>query len=389
MRKLDLLFLVGTFRSATPMLAAIRHLAPRFRVGVLFADLNARMETKIAQGQALFRDLARQYGAVVCDREEALETRLLIVQQFAYEEAFLNQVKANVRGAHVWGMMTLAWAGIAVQDAYMQAFGVENLTVPDKGLAQYLIEKRGAQARYAGREMIEVGLPFRAYPLFEDFKADWIIAAPTLFSFTSERGKQAFLRAVLKLMAQMPASDVVAYKPHNGNKRDYFTPRLYDSLAAVLGFVPFAEKAVEALAGRAGERARGPLERLLTAFLHRRLLRRATPMARLTPYADISLEAFLPQVKKGVIGGLSNTIWGSLFFGLPYYNCVDDADRQGASELLKKDASPLLDMNLAYFGVPFCGGDLARGARSDKVVWKADKHRDWIGMIENALGEDA
>jgi hypothetical protein len=78
---------------------------------------------------------------------------------------------------------------------------------------------------------------------------------------------------------------------------------------------------------------------------------------------------FCPGVRKGVVGGLSNTIWGTVYFGLPFFNCIDPSLRNGASDLLAKESTTLLDLNLQYFGVPYCEGSLARGSRGESIVF--------------------
>jgi hypothetical protein len=107
-------------------------------------------------------------------------------------------------------------------------------------------------------------------------------------------------------------------------------------------------------------------------------------MTDLTPYSDISLEAFLPGVSGGVIGGLSNTIWGTLYFELTYYNCADEEERSKSTvnELLPhKDSSNYLDLNLQFFSVPSCHGDLSRGARGADIVTPQDRTGDLIEAI--------
>lgn len=381
----DLVLVIGYFRSALPMLAIIRHLSPLLRIGVCFQALSAQMDDKTGDAQKLFEELCRQYGATICDSGAITRCRLMLVQQYPYADDFVASVRADIKADKVWGMLTLAVMGIEAQDAFIAQFDVTRLTVPDKGLADYLIAARGAQARYAGIEMVEVGLPFRKYPVFPDFSADWIVAAPTLFSFHTEAGKQRFLRDVLKLMAQMCTTDVVAYKPHNGNAKDYFTPPLYAGIARVIGWVPKMESLLELVARRFPPGLGAHISPILTALLHAQVTRRAVPMISLTPLADMSLEAFLPGVRKGVIGGLSNTIWGASFFGLPYYNCVAPEERAGGeSKLLKKSAASLLDLNISYFGVPYCYGLIDKGATNAKVAFDPVRHRSLVDAVEVA-----
>lgn len=386
MKTFDVLLLVGTFRSAAPFLSVIRHLSAQHKIGVRFLPLDEKAEQKIGETQRIFEELCLRFGAELLQPQEDAEARLMIVQQFPYPFAFIDEVRAHIKARRVWGMMTLAWAGIEVQDAYMKQFAIERLVVPDRAFADFLIERRNAQARYEGLEMIGVGYPFQNYPVFPEFQADWIIAAPTLFSFHTEKGKQQFLRDVLRLLEQMPSSDVVVYKAHNGNRRDYFSPRIYYA-AARLFVGPFlGEGFLEKLAQALPPIISKHIERIVTGVLHLKLFRRARPMGEMTPYSDLALEAFLPGVRKGIIGGLSNTIWASLFFGIPYFNCVDDAYRaEGSSQLLQKDSSSLLDMNLEYFGVPYCAGDLERGAKNPAILYSKERYGNIVDLVKGGI----
>ncbi|MDD3287677.1 MAG: hypothetical protein PHX43_01545, partial [Alphaproteobacteria bacterium] len=328
----------------------------------------------------------QDFGASVYLSSQSIAAKLMIVQQFVYPDDFALSVRNNIKADRIVGLMTLAAAGLDKHDGFIKQFGISKVYVPDKLFSEFLIDRRDAKNRYDGVEMIEVGLPFREYPVFPEFKADWIIAAPTLFSFHAETDKHNFLRNVLKLMDSMPASDIIAYKPHNGNARDYFTPSLYYNLAKILTLCPFMEKLIEGALKKSPKALKKQFERVLTGLLHLRLLKRATPMSSLTKYADISLEAFLPGVKKGVIGGLSNTIWGSLFFGLPYYNCVDQGKLRGSeSELLNKSSAALLDVNVEYFGVSYCGGELSQGSLSDKIIYSKTRHKSIVSAVKELL----
>lgn len=381
-KKFDLVLVIGYFRSALPMLSVIRHLSHRLLIGVRFQALSVQVDAKTGRAQKLFEELCLQSGATVCRAGLPIRCRLMLVQQYPYTDEFVAAVHADIKSVYVWGMLTLAVMGIEVQDAFINQYGVTRLTVPDKGLANYLIASRGAKDRYADIEMVEVGLPFHKYPVFTDFSVDWIIAAPTLFSFHHELGKQKFLRDVLKLMAQLPKADIVAYKSHNGNTKDYFTPFIYAKIAQLIGWMPSAERLLGLLIWSLPEPVKKHVSRILTAILHARLMRRAVPMKNLSPLADMSIEAFLPGVRKGVIGGLSNTIWGVSFFGLPYFNCIKSEDHAGdKSELLQKSATTLLDLNINYFGVPYCNAGIEHGAINAKVAFDPARYLNLVDVV--------
>lgn len=385
MKYFDILLVLGYFRSATAYLSIIRYLSSEFRIGVLPVEADPSLKNKTGEAHALYLRLCVDFGAQIVDVDEPVQAGLMMVQQFPYPDELATRVMAKVSSDRRVGLMTLAMAGIEQHDHFLAQFFIHKAYVPSRRFTNFLLERRQAAGRYAGVMLEEVGLPFGKYPIFPEFRVDWLIAAPTLFSFYTEAGKQAFLHSVLKLLSSIPGDQLVVYKPHNGNVLDYFAPRFHYRLARLL--LPFhrVDGLVDGLARRMPPRIRRQLDRLLTSLLHLRVLCRAKPMASLTAYADISLEAFLPGVRKGVIGGLSNTIWGTLYFGLPFLNCIDPAERQGKPELHNKSSDNLLDLNLQYFGIPFCRGELTEGASGEEIVTPADRLGDLIGAVRRDI----
>jgi hypothetical protein len=379
----DLVIVIGYFRSALPLLSVVRYLSPWLRIGLYFQPLNPQMEAKTGDAQKMFERLCIRAGGVSCAPGSQVKCRLMLVQQYPYTDGFMASILSNIEAKEIFGVLSLASMGIDVHDAFIKQFGVNHLIVPDKALANFLIDARNASLRYQDMEMTEVGLPFQNHPVFEGFAVDWVIAAPTLFSFHTEADKQSFLRNVLKLIEQIAESDVIAYKHHNGNQKDYFTPRLHVKIANLISWAPAAETLLEYfMLLPLPRRILSHIDKVLTAILHARVKRRAVAMNQLTPMADMSLEAFLPGIRKGVIGGLSNTIWGCLYFDKHYYNCVDESNRCGRSELLNKSSDNLLDLNLKYFGVPFCKGDLTTDVKNFSIAQIKERAIDLVEFIE-------
>lgn len=383
MNKFDILLVLGYFRSATAYLSLIRHCPAGLRIGIIPAKVRPKYVSKTPVGQAHFLNLCRRFGAEIIDQGTPVETRLLVVQQFPYPDDTVAEINATVRADRRIGLLGLTLAGLETQDRFLAGFGIRRALVPNRRLFQFLLERRGGAAAYAGVELVQVGLPYKQYPVFPEFGADYIIASPTTFNFRTEAEKHAYLANVLGLCAQMPASSIVVYKSHNGVTQDYFAPPMYTAVGRFIRGLPVVPRLIAALAPRSPKGLRRHLERVHTAVLHLRLLERVLPMPALTPDADISIEAFLPHVRHGVIGGLSNTIWGTLYFGLTYYNCVDSERRsRSPNELLgPKDPSNFIDLNVQFFGVPYCHGDLGQGSRGHEIVTDADRTGDFVAAV--------
>jgi hypothetical protein len=53
-------------------------------------------------------------------------------------------------------------------------------------------------------------------------------------------------------------------------------------------------------------------------------MKRVVYFREITEFYNLNLEMFLPNVRKGLITGRSNSIWHGLFNKIPVYNCIDE-----------------------------------------------------------------
>jgi hypothetical protein len=384
LRHFDLILVLDYFRSAAAYLSIIKYLSPRFSVGLYVSPGDRSLLAKNEAAHALFVEECLRLGARMVGSDK-VHTDLLIVQQRPYTEPAAALVRSKISARRRVGYLTLATSGVAPHDDFIGQFDLDKVYVPNVRLLRFVLSRRNAEHRYAQVDVEQVGLPFAKYPVYPGFSADYLVAAPTLFSFRDEQQKQAFLENALNLLEEIDAGALVVYKPHNGAYWDYLGPPRYMALARVLGcdIASATRTAVN----------KQWAEILYTAALSCRLQRRAQPLRHLTPYSSFALEAFLPGIRKGVIGGLSNTIWGTLYFGKRFYNCVDPHRRAASAEdklLPHKDGRHLLDVNLEFFGVPFCGGRLAGGVGAEGIIMPEDLEGDLIDTlvtdVESTIG---
>lgn len=384
MRKFDIVLVVGYFRSVTAYISIIRYLSSNYTVGVIFSNSNPEFRENTLRGHEKYVKLCIQYGAEILDLDKNIKSRLTLIHQFPYPDDLAASINEKISSDKIIGFMTLAMAGIEKYDNFIKQFNIEKIYVPSKRFMEFLLTKRKATYRYDNIAVTEVGLPFDKYPLFPDVSMDWVIAAPTYFSFSTEKDKHTFLDGVIKLLAEIPEDDIVVYKSHNGHSKDYFTPRIYYMLGQIIKFIPYGELLFFKFADLMPDRFARLTDKIKTSVLHLNVLKRAILFKSITEYSDISLEAFLPNVHKGVIGGLSNTIWGSLYFKLPFYNCVNQSLRKKNSKLQNKSSENLLDLNLQYFGVPYCHGEISKGSYGENIIYEEERKGD---LIESTLNE--
>lgn len=381
MMEYDLLLVLGYFRSAAAYLSVIRHLSPHLRIGLLPLPIDQQFLAKNQRAQTTFLTLCKQFGADIIVPGTPVRANLMLVQHFPFPAESIAQLLAAVKTKCKIGMLPLAMAGTDEYDSIIEPLALSKVYVPSKRFADFLLQRRNKTERYAGINMVEVGLPFARYPIFPDFQADYLIASPTTFSFHTEQGKWSFLITVLNLIEQIPRNEIIVYKSHNSMKRDYFAPFYYYLFSHL--FYKFIINTRNHNFKFYLDRIKNNkhVEKIITSALHIKILKRALPLNKITPFHEMSLEAFLPGVRKGVIGGLSNTIWGSLYYNLPFYNCVDSSLRKEKSQLAKRDSSKFLDLNLEFFNVPYCEGLLNKGATSAEIVTENERKGDLLQTL--------
>jgi hypothetical protein len=385
-REYDLVLVLGFFRRLTYYLNIIKYLSAEFRIGLLPVPLEESLRRKHRTTQEAFTKICVAMGAEVAEPGPVSASVALVPQQ-PYTQEALRLIKENVICPRKIAMMGLAWAGL--HDGFVEALAIHKMFVVHKALYDFLFRQRRGTLQHDGTDIVEVGLPYKKYPVFPDFQTDYLLAIPTPFSFPMEQDKWDFLEAVLSLFERLDPNDRVVHKPHNAVDYDYFSPSRYSRLAALLRPLPasWLGKRLRPAAHRLPRRLGGPVERLYTACLYQQIMRRVIPIEAMTPHHYCAMEAFLPGVRKGVIGGLSNTIWGALYFRLPFYNCVDihRQNRSCANTLYHKDPTQLLDLNLRFFNIPYCNGKLDFDPKYFSIISDSTREADLLEALRSEL----
>jgi hypothetical protein len=390
-KKYDLILVIEYFRSVAYYLSIIKYLSTDLKIGLLEVPFDDNLKNKHRITQKKFVDLCISFGGEVV-QGNAIQTDLLMIPQRPFNYG-ARQLISTVNCDMKIGVLAFAWAGIAEHDKFFDFFNIDLVFVIDREFFYYLLKHREpGQLTYQQKKIIETGLPFIKYPVFEKIFVDYMIAMPTAFSFPHESDKWLFMESVLSLLASIDREDIVVLKAHNGMDRDQFSRPRHRWLASILGVVPGFENIIFWLAHSLKNVKVGRfLGRVYTSYLYEKVLKRALPFSDLTDYYQISMEVFLPNIRKGVIGGLSNIIWGTLFAKIPYYNCANMAIQHRDSDdrlYGKKDPSKLLDLNLGYFHVPFCHGKLDFAPKHYQILNDSTRGADMITEIISLLREN-
>ena len=342
----DIILIFPNFRRNAIYLSIIKYLSKDFTIGLLRVPVDNSAKT--FHTDRLFLHLCKTLGAEILQADKAVSTNILIIPQWPYSQAAISIIKNTVKEPHkTICTCALTWAGL--HDDLLKTFDIHKIFMIDRNLFSFLLKQRGIPHQL-NQEIIEIGLPFERYPVFDQQPSiDYLIAMPTAFSFPQEVHKISFLKNVLKIVDDILATNienVIAVKKHNAVESQY----LFDHKSFTIN--SFLCKWRLTFLTRFLSQHGSFRSRFAISSLYHNLLSRTVPLSELTMYSDLPLEIFLPFVKKGIIGGLSNTMWATLFFKKPFYNCIPDSARQQLAEQL------VLKTSLEYFGVPYSNGAL-------------------------------
>lgn len=357
----DILLVMPFFRQSGPLLSICKELGSKCSIGLLPLTLDNTQQAKHRKSNKLFITLLEQFGARVVRSSDSIDCKTVLFVQYPYSTKQIEMLNHSIQAQRRIGMLTLAWPGL--HNDFIEKLDIEILFTVHRRFMDFLLKKRGQESRYKKCDIYEVGLPYGKYPVFEKIQADYFLVMPTPFSFPKETDKLHFLYTLISVLSKLDGDDKVFIKIHNATDRDSFSNNTMRKIASTLkGLNIDALQKIKMSSSVQGitRYFQQKLEQLKTAVFYESIMDRVLPFEEYTPHNYIPYEAFLPGIKKGVIGGLSNTIWGALFFRLPFYNCVDinRQDRRPERTIYKKDPTNLLDLNLQFFGVPYCNGNL-------------------------------
>src|SRR3990170_7332790 len=174
----DLVLVVEFFRSLTFYLSIIKYLGKEYRIGLYPVPFDEKFLEKHTNTQEEFIRKCEELGAEVIDKKPVV-TKVLLIPQRPYLKEVLNDIRQNVNAVHTVGALTLAWPGL--HDGFLDYLSIQKVFVVHQRFLDFLLDRRGDKSNYAKRELVEVGLPFRKYPVFPEFEADYLMAMPTPF----------------------------------------------------------------------------------------------------------------------------------------------------------------------------------------------------------------
>lgn len=325
MKKYDLVLAFSQFREVNQYPNLVKYLAKDFTIAIYELPdssvsesvFKARKKTKNTNRAVL--DICRSLGADTISDGEIFNCKLLIIPQsysFAQKPIVgLNFEKAAAIerfGSGPRGLERLSELGVSIFFTYeKRMFNRLANAFPEFSIPKDI-------------RIIEMGAVYKKYPLFDfsDLDIDYIIALPTSMFIRNLDDRIRLYSRMHEVLNSLGRRDKVVIKNHNVadvQSKEIFLDRFFRHIACI----PWIKNhdSLLSLSNKLHKKIGYALLRADEGIIFGKIKRHSTPLDRLTIYANIGIEHYLPFVKKGVITGISSCQWHALYNRLPVYNC--------------------------------------------------------------------
>lgn len=191
-------------------------------------------------------------------------------------------------------------------------------------------------------EVVEAGLPYAKYPVFENFSTDYMVAYPSLLSIQNPYQHYLLIKNMVSVLKGLPKTSKIILKPFNakdaGNR---LSKTLLSKYKVPFWFIKLLTKIFEVLDFNIRSK---PVYQILpdkimsriTAIYNDYIFYRCDNL--LNEYPGFGIEHFIHGIKKGLITGLSTSIIYAMFEKKSIYLCDNPSkkDLPKSYELMNK-----------------------------------------------------
>lgn len=370
----DIVIFADYFRTSSQILYIINYFSLRkTTVGIIFNKLPLDLEKKNNENQKNFEQDCLNFGAKEI-YGNAFSCNLLIIPQRPYDLGDNDNIekinKINCKKKIV--LLGLAFSGIPIYDRWIKKINAECILSSDLDFTNYLLQERNS--KYS-QKIIEVGLPYEENIFNFKENIDYLILNPTEFSYGDLDDKLNYVNNVYKFINEFN-NNKFYIKFHNGLNYDNLISKkfMYISKFFNLKILEYFTKFNLKL-----------LKKILIAKFYNLILKKTISLNATNKKSYYGAEIFIPFVKKGVIGGISNVAYYSLYYKKKYFNLIDfDKIILKQKKRFTKKNNSTLEPNYKYFGTKYCSDFKFDDKQFDKIKNKKNKN-SLFKVIENFL----
>jgi hypothetical protein len=380
MKQFDILLVFHFGRDDLYYLNIIKALSSKYKIGVVLSDdesfydkpVNSALK-KLRKTEKKIRNLCIELGAQKVYINERCSCNLLLMPLYDdYATDYLDKFKTNITSKKLIGVFN--WARSTKGIELLKEWSADKYFCADKSLLNSNSKDDGTFSQIKDLKVIETGLPYLKYPVFEDseFDIDYLIAMPSIINFRAGKNLELynFYKTLLQMTKKINVNDKVYIKNHNvRDKQKFYYSNIGGNIVLrKLGIcisVLLAKMSPLAL-------IRNKFYSIASHFVHSQIEENFPSLEELTDYSNLGIEIFLPHVRKGVFTGLSGTVYHALHNKLPVYNCDN--------QKFKEDRALY---NIVQ--IPFCDGALSFDESFFDRVGDNIRSSDMLELIEEEL----
>jgi hypothetical protein len=338
-------------------LSIVKELSSQYRIAICPQCVDEKTHVRTKNTIDEFLKLCESFGADII-YDEKITAKIEILPQTNYAKVTIDNINNNIASEKTFWLSGLAMGN--AQYEYLHGKKIDKILVVDRNFYNYRVnEYEGAAGtKFCEEDIAEIGVPYKRYPIFPDYGIDYLWANPTPFSFCCVKDKLEYLENVFSLIKLVDADDVIVLKPHNADERfDYIVnERIYSVLKTRIfsPFYSFIDRISRKIATKIkSAKIADFILNISIAIMYVKLMRRVVRFRDIIELHNLNLELFLPNVKKGLITGRSNSIWHGLFNKIPVYNCIDEKKKYYSDTKMHKYSMKYLNVHGNYDELEF------------------------------------
>jgi len=350
------LIFVG-FQRCCIFLTIVKELSKTHKVAIFPQELDEKTSSRIENTNKSFLELCESYGADIIYSQK-ITADIEILPQTHYTQNAINFINKNIVSQKTFWLSGIAMGN--AQYEYLHEKKIDKILVVDRQFYDFRVQQfeKEKKPKFEDDKIIEIGVPYKKYPIFPSLEIDYLIANPTPFSFCNSHDRLAYLENVLLILGKIDDRKVIALKPHNADERtDYIVnSKIYSliSFRLLVGAHSYIDECARFFSSLFSNWKISDLFlQVSIAIKYHLIMRRAKSLEEFTNWHNFNLELFLPSVKEGLITGRSNSIWHGLFLKKPTYNCIDEDKPYFSDTKMHKFSMEYLSVHGNYKNIQF------------------------------------
>jgi hypothetical protein len=353
----DLVLVFVSFQRCCVYLSIVKELSSQYRIAICPQCLDEKTYVRTKNTIDEFLKLCESFGADII-YDEKITAKIEILPQTNYTKETIDNINNNIAREKTFWLSGLAMGN--AQYEYLHGKKIDKILVVDRNLYNYRVKEYEDATGHKFREedVVEIGVPYKKYPIFPDYGIDYLWANPTPFSFCCVKDKLEYLENVISLIKLVDEDDMIVLKPHNADERvDYIVNERIYSVLKTRFFSPFYSF-IDGISRKISAKLKSAkiadfFFNISIAIIYVKLMRRVVRFRDITEFHNLNLELFLPNVRKGLITGRSNSIWHGLFNQIPVYNCIDEKKKYYSDTKMHKYCMKYLNVHGNYGRLEF------------------------------------